>query len=401
MCVFLKSSGHIAMYPCVFYGCMDDGHDCNADICQGKKKNVVLLFLMFFFLWFLFTVLVVQKMKTTDHLRSLIGDLEIYERELQQRVREKEAELERLLRRFAPAALPSSSSSFSSSLGAWKLRITRPAQESTDDREAPSSLSPRITEERRYIRPALACKDTIGGEENSKRGNGHPNTSLSIDISAISSISSASTISADVDCSFAEVRQLLSGDEKTRPTRRVRFASRSPPTGLSAAGDDASVTTKTRPATSENPRGTPLPRVLSSAALPRVVGGGERNTAGTAVGSADCVHAGDGGRSCCVRGLETHEGGEENSAGEVRSKERPGVDSALTRPRPPRRRRCARRGADSSQSPDVSHFVSAKRLRDGGSRSVSAARPHAVSDAQQEGRGAGIVLACGPTLFVD
>ncbi|ESL10619.1 hypothetical protein TRSC58_01645 [Trypanosoma rangeli SC58] len=378
-------------------------------------------------------------MKNTEHLKSLIGELEVYEQELKEKVQQKETELRQLLQRFGPvtttACFPSSSF-FSSA--PWRLRIARSETGEKAGNEADAALSSScITDEKRRIPPSLGSRGSPGNTHAEKSDKPQKkDTSASIDVDAVSSISHASTSSVDSADALTKAQQLLAAiDTATggKPARRVRFASRSPQVVSSALQCVASVN-PAKETVERKPRGTPLPQSQASQASQalREKGGARGNTVvapmrGNTIlpvsqvdlesrdhaDSPNRVLADDDDKPCYIRRRrreeqrkraqrcqsqtsssdELHVGGNISAAVELtRATFTP--DSDMSCPL----RRCR---SDSSQLRQVCLGPPAKRRQNSTSPSLSAARPHHVSGTQMEGRGAGIILACGPTLVFD
>ncbi|RNF11526.1 hypothetical protein TraAM80_00853 [Trypanosoma rangeli] len=377
-------------------------------------------------------------MKNTEHIKSLIGELEVYEQELKEKVQQKETELKQLLQRFEPVTTTAcfSSSSFSSS-APWRLRIAGPETGEKAGNEADATLSSSyITDERRRI-PPLSHYSTgpLGNTHNEKSDRPQKkDTSASIDVDAVSSISHASTSSVDSADALTKAQQLLAAIDTAmggKPARRVRFASRSPQVVSSVLQCVASVN-PAKETEKGKPRGTPLPQSQASQVL-REKGGTRVNTVAVpmrgntispvsqvALESRDHADspnralADDDDKPCYVRRRRRQEeqrkrvqrcqsqasssdelyvGGNISAAVEL-TRVTSTSDSDMSCPL----RRCR---SDSSQLRQVFIGPPAKRRQNSTSPSLSAARPHLVSGTQVEGRGAGIILACGPTLVFD
>ncbi|EAN96866.1 hypothetical protein TcCL_NonESM00956 [Trypanosoma cruzi] len=383
-------------------------------------------------------------MRTTHHLKSLINDLEVYERELKEKVQQKEEELKQLLQRIGPvtviAGLPPSSFS-----GPWQLHITREADGKTDS-EGVLSPSPCITEERRHLQYTVGGGDSVGKHRSEKsNAKQRKDTLLSIDIDAVSSISFASTSSAESVETLEMAQQLLTACDraKDRQARRVRFVSRSPQV-LSNAVEALAAVTAVEGETGGKARGTPLPLSQASQALTGEGGDTDnkdvdalmliRNITATsnmgleATNHADLasrVHE-DNEEPCYIRGRrKPQEQQQQQQQQQQRQKEEvqlhplytvtsdasptnaedilavvelPKVNST---PGSCVTRSLRRHRSESGQPQQLCSGPPAKRSQVSVSPTVSAAWPHHVSDTQMEGRGAGIILACGPTLFFE
>ncbi|RNF24310.1 uncharacterized protein Tco025E_02561 [Trypanosoma conorhini] len=378
-------------------------------------------------------------MKNTDHLKSLIGDLEAYERELKEKVLQKEVELQQLLQRLGPATATVTAGCCSSAAlsGPWRLCVARAeAAGRAVTGAAAASPSPCITDERRRIPLTLSGRGSLGnGHAEKHDAPQKKDTSASIDIDALSSISRASTSSVESADALSKARQLLAAIDtaKGRPARRVRFASRSPQV-VSSALQGSAPAGPAKGAAQGKPRGTPLPQSQAPQALPREDGGASSNAvavpmrdnsasplsqaapgAGIRADSPDRVLADDDG-PCYVRRRQQQQEEERRRKAQRGRPQSSNSDETfavgnistaveLTRVASPSDSDlpCALRRyrSDSSQRQQVCLGPPEKRRQNSASPSLSAARPHPVSEAQVEGRGAGIVLACGPTLFFD
>ncbi|EAN82213.1 hypothetical protein TcCL_ESM12083 [Trypanosoma cruzi] len=379
---------------------------------------------------------VLLAMKTTHHLKSLINDLEVYERELKEKVQQKEEELKQLLQRIGPvtviAGLPPSSFS-----GPWHLRITREADGKTDS-EGVLSPSPCITEERRHLQYTVGGGDSVGKHRSEKSdAKQRKDTLLSIDIDAVSSISFASTSSAESVETLEMAQQLLTVCDRAKDgqARRVRFVSRSPQV-LSNAVEALAAVAAVEGETGEKARGTPLPLSQASQALTGEGGDTDnkdldalmliRNITATsnmgleATNHADLpsrVHE-DNEEPCYIRGRRkqkeqqqqkeevqlhplhtvTSDASPTNAEDISAVVELPKVNST---PGSCVTRSLRRHRSESGQPQQLCSGPPAKRSQISVSPTVSAAWPYHVSDTQMEGRGAGIILACGPTLFFE
>ncbi|EKF33204.1 hypothetical protein MOQ_002931 [Trypanosoma cruzi marinkellei] len=375
---------------------------------------------------------VLLAMKTTHHLKSLITDLEVYERELKEKVQQKEEELKQLLQRIGPvtaiASLPPSSFS-----GPWQLRNTREADGKTES-EGVLSPSPCITEERRHLQYTVDGGDSVG-KHRSERSDAkeRKDTLLPIDIDVVSSISCASTSSVESVETLEMAQQLLTKYDTVndRPARRVRFVSRSPQV-VSNAVEALAAVTAVEGERGEKARGTPLPLLQASEALTGEGCDTDNNdvdalmlirniTAASNMGLEATNHAGlpsqvhdDNEEPCYMRGRRKEEqkkevkhhplhivtsGAPPTTAEDISAVvELPKVNST---PGSCVTRSLRRHRSESGQPQQFCSVPPAKRSQNSVSPSVSAAWPRLVSGTQMEGRGAGIILACGPTLFFE
>ncbi|KEG13105.1 hypothetical protein DQ04_01211040 [Trypanosoma grayi] len=380
-------------------------------------------------------------MKKIDHLRSLIADLETYERELQERVRQKEAELELLLKQLAPvknssSCLPTTTKpDVVPASSVLQLRIARAPGVTASGRTVEASPSPCLTGEQRRLQPPV-----FGARERQQKQQ-KLDRSSSADIDGVSPISSSSAASTDSG-GLAETRRLLlESDERTirRPPRRVRFASRSPCV-VSMAVEKPASKKENEMKRSRKPRPTPLPESPLTVTHSQRSSSARGNTykddkacimetsPETCAGMENQNNLGSTGitgvvddEPCYLRRRPKHERcvhresmklpnvGDTSTAVAL-----PNASSACDSASfgPLHRNEggvCLQSELQQGQQQQQQHqyqlqlssYIPTKRPRASVSRSISAARSRDPAVAQQEGRGAGIVVACGPTLFFD
>ncbi|ORC88372.1 uncharacterized protein TM35_000172440 [Trypanosoma theileri] len=395
-------------------------------------------------------------MKTADHLRSLISDLENYEKELKEKVQQKEAELDLLLRKVlseksTKVSFCNTSSNaenpceFATASSAFQLRISRnPIKREVKDNMV-RSPSPCLTGEKRRLNPSTVST-TISSKpvESVKDCNSNnyfqdpQDDSGLININEVSSISRASNdISMDSGCpTEAEVLLTTGLTEKSRPTtRRVRFVSRSPQIASSDLNKDKEIHMKPEKILKGKPRSTPMPnsKTFRNSSLQSLQNDDKANECcaspvGIVSKSQRIINKENNNtlpnnindhedKPCYIRQDQKQRGPKGPSEDSRCIKDKTdNISSDVLLPRLSSLResdttRPIQRRVDGIPSQQQQQRQQQKRNRSSdlivktprisASRSVSAARTQIASSVQQEGRGAGIVLACGPTLFFD